>query len=616
MKRIRRLFQSIHFKIPIQIIIILLIAFQFVGVYFVNQYESRTLKNYQDQIDTQVEFLVNNVTPILEERLSETDERARLTQVIDTFSNSNLTRIQIINTKDGIIASNNALDQSEALAKTNDNNVREALVSQRSSKFSEYDVNNKRHTYTTIKPILSQSNNTVVGAVRVTANMNRVYEQTQSVMSVFIQSAVIAIVGSFILALVLSQGLTLPIENMRQQALRISEGIYNYPAKIFGNDELGELAKTLNELSVKVKDSQELIESERQRLDGILRYMTDGVIATDRRGNVLLVNERALQLLGIDQQSAIGISIIRLLRLKDQYTLTDLLGDDREILMDWVDHGEYSILKGEFSVIRRETGFVTGVVCVLTDVTEQEKTEQERRDFVSNVSHELRTPLTSIKSYTEALREGAWQDQVIAPQFLNVIQLETDRMMRMIGNLLDLSKIHEGQYKLNLEYIDFKRMVSHILDRFEFMLEQNPDQKKFKLTRDFTSREIYLEIDQDRVTQVIDNILNNAIKYSPDGGVIVVKIEDSHSHVHLSIKDQGLGIPQKDIPHLFQRFYRVDKARSREQGGTGLGLAISKEIIELHGGKIWATSVEGKGSTFGFDLPYLQMDFDDEGWDD
>ena len=442
MKRIRRLFQSIHFKIPIQIIIILLIAFQFVGVYFVNQYESRTLKNYQDQIDTQVEFLVNNVTPILEERLSETDERARLTQVIDTFSNSNLTRIQIINTKDGIIASNNALDQSEALAKTNDNNVREALVSQRSSKFSEYDVNNKRHTYTTIKPILSQSNNTVVGAVRVTANMNRVYEQTQSVMSVFIQSAVIAIVGSFILALVLSQGLTLPIENMRQQALRISEGIYNYPAKIFGNDELGELAKTLNELSVKVKDSQELIESERQRLDGILRYMTDGVIATDRRGNVLLVNERALQLLGIDQQSAIGISIIRLLRLKDQYTLTDLLGDDREILMDWVDHGEYSILKGEFSVIRRETGFVTGVVCVLTDVTEQEKTEQERRDFVSNVSHELRTPLTSIKSYTEALREGAWQDQVIAPQFLNVIQLETDRMMRMIGNLLDLSKIH------------------------------------------------------------------------------------------------------------------------------------------------------------------------------
>ena len=616
MKRIRRLFQSIHFKIPIQIIIILLIAFQFVGVYFVNQYESRTLKNYQDQIDTQVEFLVNNVTPILEERLSETDERARLTQVIDTFSNSNLTRIQIINTKDGIIASNNALDQSEALAKTNDNNVREALVSQRSSKFSEYDVNNKRHTYTTIKPILSQSNNTVVGAVRVTANMNRVYEQTQSVMSVFIQSAVIAIVGSFILALVLSQGLTMPIENMRQQALRISDGIYNYPAKIFGNDELGELAKTLNELSVKVKDSQELIESERQRLDGILRYMTDGVIATDRRGNVLLVNERALQLLGIDQQSAIGISIIRLLRLKDQYTLTDLLGDDREILMDWVDHGEYSILKGEFSVIRRETGFVTGVVCVLTDVTEQEKTEQERRDFVSNVSHELRTPLTSIKSYTEALREGAWQDEVIAPQFLNVIQLETDRMMRMIGNLLDLSKIHEGQYKLNLEYIDFKRMVSHILDRFEFMLEQNPDQKKFKLKRDFTSREIYLEIDQDRVTQVIDNILNNAIKYSPDGGVIVVKSEDSHSHVHLSIKDQGLGIPQKDIPHLFQRFYRVDKARSREQGGTGLGLAISKEIIELHGGKIWATSVEGKGSTFGFDLPYLQMDFDDEGWDD
>ena len=610
-----RFFQSIHFKIPIQIIIILLIAFQFVGVFFISQYEKRTTKNFTDQINTQVEFLVNNVTAPLEEKLSEEQLRDRLKSTLDTFSNSNLSTIQVINTKDGIVASNIASEQTDIINKTNDNNVKEALVSQRTAAFEQMDTSSNRRTYTLIKPVIGQTG-TVIGAVKVTANMSRVTEQTNSVMNVFLQSAIIAIVGSFILALVLSQGLTLPIENMRQQALRISEGIYNYPAKIYGNDELGELARTLNELSIKVKDSQELIESERQRLDGVLRYMTDGVIATDRRGHVLLVNERALQLLGIPQTSAIGMLIIQLLRLNNQYTLTDLLGDDREILIDWVDHDVRSILKGEFSVIRRETGFVTGIVCVLTDVTEQEKTEQERRDFVSNVSHELRTPLTSIKSYTEALREGAWQDEVIAPQFLDVIQLETDRMMRMIGNLLDLSKIHEGQYVLNLEYIDFKRMVNHILDRFEFMLENEATTKKYRIVRNFTSREIYLEIDQDRVTQVIDNIINNAIKYSPDGGVITVTMEDSHSHVQLLVADQGLGIPQKDIPHLFERFYRVDKARSREQGGTGLGLAISKEIIELHQGKIWATSIEGKGSTFAFELPYLSMDFDDEGWDD
>lgn len=188
--------------------------------------------------------------------------------------------------------------------------------------------------------------------------------------------------------------------------------------------------------------------------------------------------------------------------------------------------------------------------------------------------------------------------------------------MRMIGNLLDLSKIDGGQYKLDSEYIDFKRLVNHILNRFEFMLENGESEKKYRILRDITSREVYVEVDQDRMTQVIDNIMNNAIKYSPDGGAITVKLEDLHSCIVLSISDEGLGVPQKDLPHLFDRFYRVDKARSREQGGTGLGLAISKEVIELHGGKIWAESVENQGSTFIFELPYTNFGIDDEGWDD
>lgn len=612
MKQFMRFFRSIHFKIPIQIMIILVIAFQLIGVLFISQLETRTIDNFKEQVNTQVELLANNVASILEQKTISEENRLRLNQTIETVtSSSNFSAIQIMDVKLAIVGSSIASERSGFTRKSDDEWVKLAVVEGKTGVRESAD----RHSYQVVKPIYGQNGTDIVGVISSTSNMNRIYEQTNNVKSVFLQSALFAVGGSFILAVVLSQGLTVPIENMRQQAVRISEGIYNYPAKVFGEDELGDLAGTLNELAVKVKDSQEVIESERQRLDGILRYMTDGVIATDRRGYVLLINDRALELLGVNRQVAVGQSIIRLLHLKDRVKLLELMSNDQEVLMDWEDHGVHSILKGEFSVIRRETGFVTGIVCVLTDVTEQEKTEQERRDFVSNVSHELRTPLTSIKSYTDALQDGAWQDEVIAPQFLSVIQLETDRMMRMIGNLLDLSKIHEGQYQLNSEYIDFKRMVSRIVDRFEFMLESDASAKRFRIIREFTPREIYLELDQDRITQVIDNIMNNAIKYSPDGGTIWVKIEDSHSHIQFSVRDQGLGIPQKDIPHLFERFYRVDKARSRAQGGTGLGLAISKEIVELHKGKIWATSIEGKGSTFGFELPYELMEFEDEGWD-
>lgn len=613
MKKQLKFFQTINVKIPLLFIVILLISFQFIGVYFIRQLESQSVKNFKDQIHTQVDFLINNVSPLLSEEYG-ADISDKLTQRLGTFSTTNRAEIRIVNTQDVVLAANYGIQQNIVNRKTNEVAIKNVLVKKELFTESRY-TQRKQHIYTVIKPILNVETGQVVGAVAVNADMSRVYEQTASTAQLFIQSSIIVGLGSSILAWVLSQGLTQPIETIRQQALRIAEGVYNYPAKIYGRDELGELARTVNELAVKVKDAQELTESERQRLDGVLRHMTDGVIATDRRGRVLLVNARALQLLEIEQDKALGMSILDLLSLRATHHLQDLMSEDVEVLMHHQSSDEQSIFKGEFSLIRRETGFITGLVCVLTDVTEQEKTEQERRDFVSNVSHELRTPLTSIKSYSEALMDGAWKDDKVAPEFLGVIQSETDRMMRMIGNLLDLSKIDGGQYKLDNEYIDFKRLVNHILNRFEMMIDTEKSTKKYTLLRDFTSREVYVEIDQDRMTQVIDNIMNNAIKYSPDGGRITVKLEDLHSSVILSISDQGLGIPQKDIPHLFERFYRVDKARSREQGGTGLGLAISKEVVELHGGKIRVESSEGHGSTFFIELPYSNLSFEDEGWD-
>lgn len=258
---------------------------------------------------------------------------------------------------------------------------------------------------------------------------------------------------------------------------------------------------------------------------------------------------------------------------------------------------------------------------MLHDVTEQQKIDRERKQFVSNVSHELRTPLTSMRSYIEALNDGAWRDEKVAPEFLKVTQDETDRMIRMINDLLSLSRMDSGTVKLDLELVNINGLVNYILDRFDMMLKKDKidtrdiKTKNYTIKRNFTKRDLWVELDTDKFIQVVDNIMNNAIKYSPDGGVITCRLLETHNNVILSISDQGLGIPKKDLGHVFDRFFRVDKARSRAQGGTGLGLAISKEVIELHHGRIWVDSVEGKGSTFYISLPYEEYSEEDL-WDE
>ncbi|AXY24661.1 cell wall metabolism sensor histidine kinase WalK [Suicoccus acidiformans] len=616
-RRSFKFFQSIYFKIPFLFIFILLISFQFIGVFFIDQLETQTISSYKNQISTQTDFLVNNLRPILQETEGNDDERIeRINHTLETFTSTMPTRIIVINSDETVIASDSTATDALVGTQASSPAARNVLLTLTSYSTEIREAETGDHIYHLVKPITNTQQSQALGAVAIEANLEQAYEQTNNTIDLFIQSALLAVGVALVVSIFLSQGLTRPIENIRQQAIRISEGVYNYPAEIYGQDELGELAITINELAVKVKDAQDSMESERQRLDGILRHMTDGVIGTDQRGNVLLVNNRALYYLDIRQDQALSQSIFQLLGVQDEYVISDFLDGDKEILLTRDSPGDAmtTILKGEFSVIRRETGFVTGLVCVLTDVTEQEKTDQERRNFVSNVSHELRTPLTSLKSYSEALADGAWQDPNLAPQFIDVIQSESNRMIRMIANLLDLSKIDGGQIKLDKDYVNFKRIVNHILDRVEFTMASEDADKHYEIKRDFTSREIYVDIDQDRMTQVIDNLLNNAIKYSPDGGTITVSIRDNHQSVIFSVRDEGIGISQADMEHLFERFYRVDKARSREQGGSGLGLAISKEVVELHGGNIWVESVEGEGSVFNFELPYTSFDDIEEEW--
>ena len=405
------------------------------------------------------------------------------------------------------------------------------------------------------------------------------------------------------------------LKQINQKVKDLIAGDYSQVLDMQGSSEITNITNNLNDLSEVIRLTQENLEQESKRLNSILSYMTDGVLATNRRGKITMINDMAKKQLGVQKEEVLNKSILELLKIEDEYELRDLITQVPELMIDSQDaNGEYLSLRVRFALVRRESGFISGLVAVLHDTTEQEKEERERRLFVSNVSHELRTPLTSVKSYLEALDEGALSEPV-APDFIKVSLDETNRMMRMVTDLLHLSRIDNATSHLDVELINFTAFITFILNRFDQIRGQN-EEKKYELVRDYPITSVWIEIDTDKMTQVIDNILNNAIKYSPDGGKITVTMKTTDDQMILSISDQGLGIPKQDLPRIFDRFYRVDRARSRAQGGTGLGLAIAKEIIKQHKGFIWAKSEYGKGSTFTIVLPYDKDAVKEEAWED
>ena len=405
------------------------------------------------------------------------------------------------------------------------------------------------------------------------------------------------------------------LKQLNQKVKDLIAGDYSQVLDMQGNSEITNITNNLNDLSEVIRLTQENLEQESKRLHSILSYMTDGVLATNRRGQITMINDMAKRQLGVERDEALNQNILELLKIEDEYELRDLITQSPELMIYSQNvNGEYISLRVRFALIRRESGFISGLVAVLHDTTEQEKEERERRLFVSNVSHELRSPLTRVKSYLEALDEGALSEPV-APDFIKVSLDETNRMMRMVTDLLHLSRIDNATSHLDVELINFTAFITFILNRFDKIRAQD-EEKKYEIVRDYPITSVWIEIDTDKMTQVIDNILNNAIKYSPDGGKITVSMKTTDDQMILSISDQGLGIPKEDLPKIFDRFYRVDKARSRAQGGTGLGLAIAKEIVKQHNGFIWAKSEYGKGSTFTIVLPYDRDAVKEEVWED
>ncbi|HLQ71760.1 MAG TPA: cell wall metabolism sensor histidine kinase WalK [Bacillota bacterium] len=598
-------FRSIQLKFIIIYILLLVVAIQIIGSYFSSKLEEELTGNFKESVTASVKLLNYNLEQAFaKERDEDSDEptlEEEVQSIVTDVETENITNlsIQVITRQNRLIGTNDHLSRANLRKKVTNEMVQSAMSLSSSRENTVIDRDTGNRVYVKAVPIWDAEDN-VVGAIYVKSSMESVFSQLQDINDIFFRGSLLAIVVSAIIGILVARTITKPLSEMRLQAQTMAKGDFSQKVNVYGTDEIGQFAATFNDLNDKLKHSRSLIEEERRKLSSVLSNMSDGVIATDKNGEVSLMNESAAELIGENQDDVYGEFLLDVLHLEDSVVDITDLRDSGSMVIDFSDEKEDFLIRANFSTIRDETDEITGFITVLSDVTEQEKVEQERREFVANVSHELRTPLTTMRSYIEALTDGAWEDKEIAPKFLGVTQLETERMIRMVNDLLQLSRMDNKDYSLQKERTNFTDYFHHVIDRFDMNVAN-----KVTLKRDIPDKHLIVWMDKDKMTQVLDNIISNAIKYSPDGGSITLKVMEGKEHITVSISDQGVGIPRNRIDRIFDRFYRADKARSRKLGGTGLGLAIAKELVEAHHGNIWAKSKEGKGTTILFTLPLM-----------
>ena len=629
----KRFFSSIRTKFVIVYVLVNIISLQLIGLFFTTQLRNSNINTFEQNIIEQEKILNYHVREELEKASgsegdtskviddtgaqeestkSNKDSKSGIAKLVSEFNIQKLLLVNVIDNDSKIIATSSKNGNDEYLAKRSfDPLVSQVIKTGESTKQIQNNTDSNKRVWIYVSPV--KKDNEVVGVISLMADIESVYQEVNSISKIFIVGTILSILITTVIGFVASKTVTSSIEKMSSQVKKMALGNYGTVVGIDTDDEIGDLAKVFNQISKRIEEEQAVTETERRKLATIIESMMDGIITTDNNGRIILINTSAEDMLGgRNDEIFIGKDVLKILNITEYESIEEILEAEDSLLVNASKSDEELLLRAEISKIEKEdkedltqmSTELEGYIIVLYDVTDQERQEKERREFVSTVSHELRTPLTTMNSYIEALEEGVLEDKELAPQFIDTIHKETTRMIRMVNELMQLGKMDIKEEHYEKEFIDINKMLEQITDRFALT---HPEKNFIK---HIPKSPIFVEGDQDKLTQVFDNIVNNAIKYSPNGKNITVRIRQNYHHnrVSISIKDEGVGIPLVHIDKIFNRFYRVDKSRQRSMGGTGLGLALAKTIVDAHKGRIWAQSREGYGSIIFVTLPCEQID--------
>ncbi len=590
------MFRSIRWKFIIIYFMLVFIAMIISGVFVIRYFEQYHLDNVSAQLqDLSEKILLPQLSELtsLEQQETAVRDIIRQNQVVGFQEevyviSSTDNRILATSTENVGASAVDVLDDGYSLV-VQGLNGKTALQSIQTDGLRTMDL---------AVPILNQGRQT--GVLYLRYDLKETYRTLERSKIIIIQATLLALSITVLLSYVIAKSVTEPINAVTEKAAKMAQGDFDQAVDVRSDDEIGKLAEMFNHLTGKLKVTLEEISQEKGKLEAILTYMADGLVAVDLTGAVLHMNPKARELFGLPPGPLSEVSYDRLMEpLKQELSAAAVTGRQGEwVGNDILKIGE-AVYAVSFAPFRNEGGAQVGLVFLFQDITEQHRLEQMRREFVANVSHELKTPLTSIKSYTETLLDGAVEEPDTARYFLKVVDHEADRMTRLVRDLLQLSNFDANSIQFDKEYHDYVDLARKTLRK----LEVTARNKEQTLLLAEAPGELVGYFDSDRIEQVLQNILSNALKYTPEGGRITVCIREEAQAAIIEVRDNGVGIPESDLTRIFDRFYRVDKARTRHLGGTGLGLSIAREIVHAHGGDIRISSTLGEGTQVRITLP-------------
>ncbi len=599
MKRSRR--SSISYRIAIIYFMLVFIAMAIMSVFLLDRIEKYQYSTLGSNIDKVI--AESNITETLGMYDDLEDQSSVIQHMFDDSWTSGFTQeISIVSRRLEILASTNRTLMGRSASEVFDSDIIvSSLVSGEPSEStgSSGEIPVKNFCYV-IKPA---DGGDPSGVVYVRADLSSIESFMARSRLICVRAIAVALLVTVFLSFLLARSITEPINDVTETVVRMSEGDFDIEVPVKSDDEIGRLAEMFNILREKLDETITEINGEKNKLGTILQYMADGLIATDLDGRIMHVNPAARRMLRLGKDAELeGESYDEIFgSLSDELSLANITEHSAEGGGQAVfSFGEDSVYAIRFDRFKDETGGDIGIIIIMQDITERQKLEDMQTDFVANVSHELKTPLTNIKSYTETLLDGAIEDRDTAVRVLGIIDSEADRMNRLVKDLLQLSRLDHNQDQLSLKE---SNLIS-VLDLSVTKMRLAAEQKKLQLFTLYNEDgDIRVNIDRDRMEQVLLNAISNAVKYTDEGGRIDVDAFETGRTARIIVSDNGIGISEAALPRIFERFYRVDKARSRAMGGTGLGLAITKQLVEQHGGSIEAESAEGKGTKIIISLP-------------